>query len=367
MKHFKDKQELRRQFLNSVYFVKESIKSALSKDCCDPLREEYAKSIAVKLRVLLIDGKRNKSLSSLLGISTKVLFSTICAFSSDLPGNLIHSFSLANEHTENGRCYFISNYSKNRTELRCTLSCWLDEVVFDRKQSAVHKVSRKDIILALADKEGGAHVDPSFEEEYYAILYGAGYYFFPDKEKAIKADNNLFSEALLTIAQEFVEAVDEYFTYLMGASFHSCENDLSLVELLYEEKDTGIIRKKFIHNQGRDILRCFLFSYDYLNTARYRLLFSKNYLFEKGDKRFLLRVIDDTNYWDALFCVSAFDTFVFIKNNEKYSRVTSDNDLYNLGKLSNYTFSQAVRLMRSDKLSNIDCLSKQKIYLEHSK
>ena len=161
-KYKKDIFELRKQFIDSVSYIKELLNIALTKRFDDPLREEFSKSIAVKLRVLLIDGS-NLSLATQLRINDKILFSPLCAKFTDLPGNLIPSYGLVGERYDGKNHYFFQNYAKNKNELRCTLSCWLDEIAFDRKQSAFHKVSRKDIILALADKEGGAHDDPSYE------------------------------------------------------------------------------------------------------------------------------------------------------------------------------------------------------------
>ncbi len=362
-KYKKDTSELRKQFIVSVSYIKELVKIALSKDFNDLLREEFAKSIAVKLRVLLID-RNNLSLVTQLGINDKILFSPLCAKFTDLPGNLFHSYGLVGERYDGKSHYFFQNYTENKNELRCTLSCWLDEIAFDRKQSAIHKVSRKDIILTLADKEGGAHVDPSYEEEYYYIRYESGFEIVDDENKVIsKANNNRFAEALLTIAQEFIEAADEYFEILNGSTYGVCEKDLSLVELIYEDKN---IRKRYMHNQGQDILSCFMVSYDYLSVARYRLIFSKNYVFFKNNKQYFLRVIDDKQYFDVLFCVCGLDTFVFIKNKNKYLKVDNNNDLYRLNKLKHYTFSQAIILIKSNEHSNLDCLTKQMIYLEHT-
>jgi len=360
-KYKKDICELRKQFIVSVSYIKELVKIALTKGFDDPLREEFAKSIAVKLRVLLIDGK-NLSLATQLEINDKILFSPLCAIFTDLPGNLIHSYGLAGERYDGKSHYYFQNYTENNNELRCTLSCWLDEIAFDRKQSAIHKVSRKDIILALADKEGGAHVDPSYEEEYFHIRYESGFEIVDSENKVIsRAINNRFAEALLTIAQEFLEAANEYFEILNGSKYGVCEKDLSLIELVYGDKN---IRKRYIHNQGNNILGCFLVSYDYLSIARYRLVFSKNYVFFKNEKQHFFRVIDDKQFFDVLFCVCGLNTFVFIKNKGKYFKVDNDDDLYRLNKLKHYTFSQAIRLIESNEHSNLDCLSKQKLYLE---
>ena len=361
-KYKKDIQELRKQFIVSVSFIKELVRIALAKEFDDPLREEFAKSIAVKLRVLLIDGN-SLSLVAQLGITDKILFSPLCAKLTDMPGNLIHSYGLVGERYDGKNHYYFQNYTENKNELRCTLYCWLDEVAFDRKQSAIHKVSRKDIILALADKEGGAHVDPSYEKEYYHIRYESGFEIVDDESRVIsRANNNRFTEALLTIAQEFLEAANEYFEILNGSTYCECERDLSLVELVYEDKN---IRKRYMHNQGKNIIGCFVVSYDYLSVARYRLIFSKNYVFFKNEKQHFLRVIDDKQYFDVLFCVCGLETLVFIKNNGKYLKVDNDDDLYRLNKLKHYTFSQAIRLIESKEHSNLDCLTKQKIYLEN--
>ena len=113
MNYTKDIKELRRQFSNSVSLIKDLIDNALAKDYADPLREEYAKSIAVKLRILLVDGAY-KSLITQLGISEKILFHPMCVDFSDMPGNLIQTFGLAGEYCDNQKAYFFSNYSKNK-------------------------------------------------------------------------------------------------------------------------------------------------------------------------------------------------------------------------------------------------------------
>ena len=365
-KYKKDRNELKRQFANGVLYLKELIKQAMAKDYNDPLREEYAKSIAVKLRVLLINGN-TESLISQLKISDKILFPPICVFLNDIPGNLIQTFGLVGERFDGEKAYYFSNYVKNDSELRCTLSCWLSEIVFDRKQSAIHKVSRRDIILYLANKEGGAHVDPEYEEEYYHIIYESGFFIQKPDGTITRSQNNCFAEAAITIALEFIEAAEEYFNVLNGAIFARCYNDLSFVELLYNENNENGFRKKYMHNQRRDIHGCFMVSYDYLGVARYRLIFSKNYVFYKNNNEYFLRVIDDSDFYEVLFCICGLETIVFIKEKDKYYKIEKEDDLYSIEKAKHFTFSQAIRLIKAKEKANLDCLNKQQQYLDNIK
>lgn len=49
-------------------------------------------------------------------------------------------------------------------------TAWWAEIVLDDRQG--HMITRKDLTLALANKEGGAHVDPNLTQAYEAVTRG---------------------------------------------------------------------------------------------------------------------------------------------------------------------------------------------------
>lgn len=127
-----------------------------------------AKRLAVTVRVLLHDTNRSKSLLKQLGMKAMTFLDTSTNFD---PKNLVSHSGLTMMKSSSQGQMFVP---------KCTLppkpgveypyvsfdNWWNKLVVVDSKKN---QFTRRDFILYLADKEGGAHVDPRLDEAYVAL------------------------------------------------------------------------------------------------------------------------------------------------------------------------------------------------------
>ncbi len=355
----KDKKELIRTCQCNFALIKKLYNYALIESYTSCLREEYAKLIAVKLKALLISTKNDDSLFSKIGIDKKFLFEPVCCKSSTLPTNLLKSYELISFKTDNGDFICCSKDYCNKSDLRCTLDVWLNEIVIDQKSAISPKVSRKDVILTLRDKEGGAHVDSSYTQQYYDTVFNSGFEII-ENGVTKKIKNNFFVETLLSITCEFINSINEH-DIIAKKYFYKVDNDLSLVELAYLDRD-NIIRYKYIHNQSKDIKNIVAVAWDYMAICRYRIIFTTNVIFEDNSSRVGFRIIDNTIYNDIFF-VTGHNNVLFVKNRNRFCMINEDKDLYKLDSCRKYTFSQVLKMIKS--MNRQDQIEKQKLYIDY--
>ena len=76
----------------------------------------------------------------------------------------------------------------------------------DSKSEQLSQISRRDVVLTLSDKEGGAHVDPIYDRAYYQATNKNSFVLItPDgTERHIR--NDVYAEAMVFIATEFLNA-----------------------------------------------------------------------------------------------------------------------------------------------------------------
>ncbi|OZE22376.1 hypothetical protein CH256_22495 [Rhodococcus sp. 05-2254-6] len=156
----KMKRDLRADLAEQRYFLRASC------DLYDAGNVVEAKRIAVVLRVLVHDtfypdGKPNsRSLLSLMGVKSKLQWITVGAVD---PANLLSSLNLTfmtMETTETGTQFSYTPYSEEDVLARGHLvdfETWWNEPMI--KDGHGEHFSRKDLVLALANKDGGAHID----------------------------------------------------------------------------------------------------------------------------------------------------------------------------------------------------------------
>jgi hypothetical protein len=82
---------------------------------------------------------------------------------------------------------------------------WNQIVIVDSKKS---KFNRRDLVLALANKDGGAHVDPELDQAYADLTRNnsIGWVFSDGKEERPMGDVELFS--VRQIAFEIIESAE---------------------------------------------------------------------------------------------------------------------------------------------------------------
>ncbi len=122
-----------------------------------------AKSIATSIRVLLHDTKNSKSLFGQLGLKNKNFLDTSI---SNQDGNLSSFHGLMGISVGNEKSKYIpwlDGYPPIIFNFVPFDEYWNRIIFVDKNKNSF---SRKDIILNIADQDGGAHVDPDIDEKF---------------------------------------------------------------------------------------------------------------------------------------------------------------------------------------------------------
>ncbi|GAA4417591.1 hypothetical protein GCM10023187_50150 [Nibrella viscosa] len=153
--------DLKEQLKEQIHFLKASSHSFDSGYC----RE--AKRLAVTLRILLHDTRNSKSVLDQLGYKGSIGFIDTCL---DLePDNLLTQCNLLAITSSNsfdgyvpllGEGYLGVEHSK-------PFDAWWNKPVL--KDSTGKEFTRKELVLYLAEQDGGAHVDPKLDEEFIKL------------------------------------------------------------------------------------------------------------------------------------------------------------------------------------------------------
>jgi hypothetical protein len=128
-----------------------------------------AKRLAVTVRTLLHETPRSKSLvGKLAKLQTFLMFDMAII---DIPENVVPYHGLTSYRIgPNGISYWphclSSTGCADERRFKSFQRWWNTKVIDDRQG---HTLSRKDIVLNLANKEGGAHLDPELPKGYKAI------------------------------------------------------------------------------------------------------------------------------------------------------------------------------------------------------
>jgi hypothetical protein len=145
--------------------LKDTIKALeLSSQSFDVGFEGEANRLAAAIRVLVHDTTSSKSLLGQLGQKSMQFYET--AIPRD-PGNMMtYSGLTAIALTPEGAKYIavLDMLPPDLSPRWVSFDEWWNRVIFvDQKRS---EISRKDLVLAIANKDGGAHVDPILDEKY---------------------------------------------------------------------------------------------------------------------------------------------------------------------------------------------------------
>lgn len=158
-KYKQSKEELRQHLAENLGFLKASAAAF------DAGFHGEAKRLALTIRVLVHDTEKSKSLLNLLGIKASMGFFDT-AHDVD-PRNLMSSHGLVGLRIGSGGGGYFAPLDENmpgRPNKFVFFPAWWNKVVIaDSKK--IH-FSRNQLVLALANKDGGGHVDPTLDENY---------------------------------------------------------------------------------------------------------------------------------------------------------------------------------------------------------
>lgn len=123
-----------------------------------------AKRLALAVRVLVHDTGRSKSLLGLLGLKEKPFLDTAERVDAHHMGS--HAGLVMMALGAQGRDYVAMLDQASRSEWVPFDQWWHTPVFVDDHRAAL---TREDIVLTVADQDGGAHVDPALDELYARV------------------------------------------------------------------------------------------------------------------------------------------------------------------------------------------------------
>lgn len=200
----KTKEELTEIFKEKIIYLESLVFEATKTNTIASMKTEICNNISIILRNLLIDTSRQTSLSTLLSLNNFLYFK-YKVFILSGKNNLFPESLLAGFSIKQGKLFFYPRLESS-SNLYIGINEWLNEIVIDDKETEDNLVTRREIILAIADKEA-AHTDQDYDKKFYKI----GRINKLNVEMEIngvktKADNNLYYESLVCIAYELIDA-----------------------------------------------------------------------------------------------------------------------------------------------------------------
>ena len=187
-----NKGELQEHWNDQIRFIQKSI---IEFDAGD---EKEAKRIATNLRILFHNTRNSKSIFKQLNLQM-TFYSCADLYT---PSNLLTSWTLLN-------IIFISNEIQYQAKLSNSSRCfflrfddWWNEIIFD---DHYNRFTRRDIVLYIADQDGGAHVDPAINE-LFAKLSKMNSLGWSDRNGNIPTNNPAY-HAIRAIANELLISI----------------------------------------------------------------------------------------------------------------------------------------------------------------
>lgn len=158
--------------------------------------------IATTIRVLIHATRNSTSLLQHLNATTINLLST----TDGAPPNATRFFGLGMLELSSETTNYIPSLDMSRVKKMIPVSQWWDEVVFviDPQTS----LSRKEIVLAAANKDGGAHVDPRLPPEYEALSKDNAIRVFTFSDDGVKVPEPVDNVHFVAIRQMAYELLN---------------------------------------------------------------------------------------------------------------------------------------------------------------
>jgi len=154
------KSDLERQLSDQLQFLEDSANRY------DQGHENEAKRMAITLRILLYDHRNSRSLLGQLELKNIKFLDTAIENTSN-----VHT-----AHCALARILFAGKKTQYVALLddapgkMTDYDNWWNGVIFEDNEG--NKISRNDIILTMADQDGGAHVDPCIRKDYSRLSKG---------------------------------------------------------------------------------------------------------------------------------------------------------------------------------------------------
>lgn len=165
----KNNHEMDESLRTQIYFLRSSIKAFDSGEVLEGLR------LATTLRILLHDTSKSKSLLRLMGLKGTYYFNTgrPLGTSNHMPQWSLLRLVAESDSEEVRFEPLLDNYAIDFSPNWRTFKEWWEQPILATKLLR-ETISRKELVLYLSNKDGGAHVDPKIKESYYLFSRETG-------------------------------------------------------------------------------------------------------------------------------------------------------------------------------------------------
>lgn len=205
-KHHLSPAELEQQLHKQILFMERSGQAY------DQGFEDEAVRLAVCIRVLLHDTERVKSLLQLLGMKGKIEYWD--SASEHNPSNLIAHLGLVSlRMSVKGGELASSRYMPMLDDLLPGRGSWESFIWWWNKKPVIvdakkNTFTRRDLVLNLCDKDGGAHVDPSLGQPYADLSrFNSAGWIQHKGGKSFPFDNSVAHASVRQIAHEVIKTI----------------------------------------------------------------------------------------------------------------------------------------------------------------
>jgi hypothetical protein len=159
--------DLKRDFFEQAGFLRASCISYDSGNIAE------AKRIALAMRILLHDNRSSRSLLGQLGIKEKLNYwSVLPALLHDPEARDLFAFFSALIIRFDGSKEPIAEPNLGSALSKCSFSEWWNGLQVKNEDVVL---TRRDIVLSVADTDGGAHIDPELKGSYAELVKNNGY------------------------------------------------------------------------------------------------------------------------------------------------------------------------------------------------
>lgn len=174
------------------------------------------KRLALTIRILVHDTNKSKSLIEQMGIKQKIKFLNTALPKPLAPAGakmvFLQYYSLVLMRLANDGCYYKSLQAIPEVTAKATcesdFNSWWDQIVIFHSEKI--SFSRRDVILFVANKDGGAHIDSKLPTDYSELSRGDyfGMCYVKDGETTSIIDIHLHT--IRQIAEELMRTLEKY-------------------------------------------------------------------------------------------------------------------------------------------------------------
>lgn len=198
--------------------------------------------------------------------------------------------------------------------------------MLDSKGLDAKHASRRDIVLTLSDKLGGAHFDEEYDSAYYRIQMESGWRIIYNSEEKM-LENNSYAETVFVIAQEFLDAISFYKNH-KTLKPQDVKSNFNMVCIDYPGNTQKTRNYRYAYNPKGNLNTLLRISYDYYREAKYLLhnLFFRRFLNDKNQMIHQVLMVDNSSSRPLHYLITEKERYVLLGDKDNLYRVIEQED-----------------------------------------